>query len=122
MIDGAPNRREGFNELRWAGLIESRPGVGTVVVADSVEAVREHGRALYERIGCRTRRGRLVITEDELVSASNGSSRASKARASGGSDGRVVRIEVFEARETRFFTGDSQARTSWCLTSAGCGS
>ena len=65
----APNTVvKAYNELQRAGLIESRPGVGTVVVADSGEAVREqHVEALYERIGVLVRDAvGLGITEDEL--------------------------------------------------------
>ncbi len=65
----APNTVvKAYNELQRAGLIESRPGVGTVVVADSGEAVREQQvEALYERIGVLVRDAvGLGITEDEL--------------------------------------------------------
>jgi len=57
-----------YNELQRAGLIESRPGVGTVVVADSGEAVREQQvEALHERIRVLVRDAvGLGITEDEL--------------------------------------------------------
>jgi GntR family transcriptional regulator len=65
----APNTVvKAYNELQRSGLIESRPGVGTVVVEDSGEAVREHQlEALYERIGVLVRDAvGLGITEDEL--------------------------------------------------------
>jgi GntR family transcriptional regulator len=65
----APNTIvKAYNELQRAGLIDSRPGVGTVVVADSGEAVREHQvEALHERIGVLVRDAvALGITEDEL--------------------------------------------------------
>lgn len=65
----APNTVvKAYNELQRAGLIVSRPGVGTVVVADSGEAVREQQvEALYERIGVLVRDAvGLGITEDEL--------------------------------------------------------
>ncbi len=65
----APNTVvKAYNELQRAGLIESRPGVGTVVVTDSGEAVREQQvEALYERIGALVRNAvGLGITEDEL--------------------------------------------------------
>ncbi len=65
----APNTVvKAYNELQRAGLIESRPGVGTVVVADSGEAVREQQvEALHERIGVLVRDAvGLGITEDEL--------------------------------------------------------
>jgi GntR family transcriptional regulator len=65
----APNTVvKAYNELQRAGLIESRPGVGTVVVADSGEAVREQQvEALHERIGALVRDAvGLGITEDEL--------------------------------------------------------
>jgi GntR family transcriptional regulator len=65
----APNTIvKAYNELQRAGLIDSRPGVGTMVVADSGEAVREHQvEALHERIGVLVRDAvALGITEDEL--------------------------------------------------------
>lgn len=65
----APNTVvKAYNELQRAGLIESRPGVGTVVVADSGEAVREQQvEALHERIRVLVRDAvGLGITEDEL--------------------------------------------------------
>lgn len=65
----APNTVvKAYNELQRMGLIESRPGVGTVVLANSGEAVREQQvEALYERIGVLVRDAvGLGITEDEL--------------------------------------------------------
>ncbi len=65
----APNTVvKAYNELQRAGLIESRPGVGTVVVADSGETVREQQiEALYERIGVLVRDAvGFGFTEDEL--------------------------------------------------------
>jgi GntR family transcriptional regulator len=65
----APNTVvKAYNELQRAGLIESRPGVGTVVVGDSGEVVREQQvEALHERIGVLVRDAvGLGITEDEL--------------------------------------------------------
>lgn len=65
----APNTVvKAYNELQRAGLIESRPGVGTVVVGDSGEAVREQQvGALHERIGVLVRDTvGLGITENEL--------------------------------------------------------
>ena len=49
----APNTVvKAYNELQRMGLIESRPGVGTVVVADSGEVVREQQvEELYKRLG-----------------------------------------------------------------------
>ena len=57
-----------YNELQRAGLIESRPGVGTLVVGDSERAVREQQvEALYRRLGVLVRDAAgLGITEDEL--------------------------------------------------------
>jgi GntR family transcriptional regulator len=41
-----------FGELQQVGLIESRPGVRTVVVANNGEAVRKRQvKDLYERLG-----------------------------------------------------------------------
>ena len=57
-----------YKELQRVGLIESRPGVGTLVVAELGEAVREQQtEALYERLGVLVRDAvGLGITEDEL--------------------------------------------------------
>ncbi len=65
----APNAIvKAYNELQRAGLIESKPGVGTVVVADPAETVREQQiEDLYERLGVLVRDAvGLGITEDEL--------------------------------------------------------
>jgi len=65
----APNTVvKAYNELQRMGLIESRPGVGTVVVADLGGAVREQQvKNLYERIGVLVRDAvGLGVTEDEL--------------------------------------------------------
>ncbi len=65
----APNTVvKAYNELQRMGLIESRSGVGTVVVAEFGEAVREQQtKALYERLGVLVRDAvGLGITEDEL--------------------------------------------------------
>ncbi len=65
----APNTVvKAYNELQRAGLIESRPGVGTVVVGDPEGAVREQQvEALYSRLGVLVRDAvGLDITEDEL--------------------------------------------------------
>ncbi len=65
----APNTVvKAYRELQRAGLIESRPGVGTVVVADSGEAVREQQvEALHERVGVLVRDAvGLGIKEDDL--------------------------------------------------------
>ncbi len=65
----APNTVvKAYNELQRMGLIEGRPGVGTVVVGDPGEAVREQRiEVLYERLGVLVRDAvGLGITEDEL--------------------------------------------------------
>ena len=65
----APNTVvKAYNELQRMGLIESRPGVGTVVVGNPEEAVREQRiEDLYERLGTLVRDAvGLGITEDEL--------------------------------------------------------
>jgi GntR family transcriptional regulator len=65
----APNTVvKAYNELQRMGLIESRPGVGTVVVARSGEAVREQQlEAFYGRLESLVRDAvGLGITEDEL--------------------------------------------------------
>ncbi len=65
----APNTVvKAYNELQRMSLIESRPGVGTVVVAEPTEAVREQQiEDLYERLGVLVRDAvGLGVTEDEL--------------------------------------------------------
>jgi GntR family transcriptional regulator len=65
----APNTVvKAYNELQRAGLIESRPGVGTVVAVNLEEVVREQQvEALYERLGMLVRDAvGLGITEDDL--------------------------------------------------------
>ncbi len=65
----APNTVvKAYNELQRMGLIESRPGVGSVIVAEPAEAVREQQiEDLYERLGVLVRDAvGLGITEDEL--------------------------------------------------------
>lgn len=65
----APNTVvKAYNELQRMGLIESRAGVGTVVVADTGEVVRERQvEALYERLVVLVRDAvGLGITEDDL--------------------------------------------------------
>ena len=65
----APNTVvKAYGELRRMGLIESRPGVGTVVAAGPEEAVREQQiEALYERLGVLVHDAvGLGVTEDEL--------------------------------------------------------
>jgi GntR family transcriptional regulator len=65
----APNTVvKAYSELQRAGLIESRPGVGTVVVGDPEGAVREQQvEALHRRLGMLVRDAvGLGITEDDL--------------------------------------------------------
>lgn len=65
----APNTVvKAYNELQRARLIESRPGVGTVVVGDLEEVAREQQiEDLYRRLGVLVRDAvGLRITEDEL--------------------------------------------------------
>src|SRR5919112_3144714 len=65
----APNTVvKAYNELQRAGLIESRPGVGTVVAGNLEEVVREQQiEALYERLGMLVRDAvGLGVTEDDL--------------------------------------------------------
>ena len=65
----APNTVvKAYGELQRMGLIESRPGVGTVVAGELDEAVREQQiENLYERLGVLVRDAvGLGLTEDEL--------------------------------------------------------
>ncbi len=65
----APNTVvKAYNELQRMGLIESRPGVGTAVVGNPEEAMREQRiEDLYERLDTLVRDAvGLGITEDEL--------------------------------------------------------
>lgn len=65
----APNTVvKAYNELQRAGLIESRPGVGTLVVGDPEGVVREQQvEDLYRRLRILVRDAAgLGITEDEL--------------------------------------------------------
>jgi GntR family transcriptional regulator len=65
----APNTVvKAYNELQRMGLIQSRPGVGTVIVAEPGKAVREQQvEDLYQRLGVLVRDAvGLGITEDEL--------------------------------------------------------
>lgn len=65
----APNTVvKAYNELRRMGLIESRPGVGTLAIGDPGGAVREKQiEDLYERLGVLIRDAvGLGITEDDL--------------------------------------------------------
>src|ERR671916_3182483 len=65
----APNTVvKAYNELQRAGLIQSRPGVGTVVAEDLEEVVREQQvEALHERLGMLVRDAvGLGVTEDDL--------------------------------------------------------
>lgn len=65
----APNTVvKAYGELQREGLIESRPGVGTVVAAGAGEMSRgRQVEALYERLGLLVRDAAgLGISEDEL--------------------------------------------------------
>ena len=65
----APNTIvKAYNELQRAGLIESRPGVGTVVTEGVGDVARERRvEALYERLAVLVRDAvGLGLTEDEL--------------------------------------------------------
>ena len=65
----APNTVvKAYSELQRTGLIESRPGVGTVVVGELDEAVREQQiENLYERLAVLVRDAvGLGVTEDAL--------------------------------------------------------
>lgn len=68
-LNVAPNTVvKAYNELQRDGLIESRPGVGTVVAQEVGEKARERGvEALYERLGELVRDAvGLGLTEDDL--------------------------------------------------------
>lgn len=68
-LNVAPNTVvKAYNELQREGLIESRPGVGTVVAGGVGEKARERGiEALYERLGVVVRDAvGLGLTEDDL--------------------------------------------------------
>jgi GntR family transcriptional regulator len=68
-LNVAPNTVvKAYNELQRDGLIESRPGVGTVVAQEAGEKTRERGvEALYERLGELVRDAvGLGLTEDDL--------------------------------------------------------
>ncbi|MGH3085816.1 MAG: GntR family transcriptional regulator [Rubrobacteraceae bacterium] len=65
----APNTIvKAYNELRRMGIVESRPGVGTVVVEGIEEVSRERRvEAVYERLQELVRDAALLgITQDEL--------------------------------------------------------
>jgi GntR family transcriptional regulator len=65
----APNTIvKAYNELQRAGLVESRPGAGTVVAAGVEEAAREQRvEAVFERVRVLVRdAAALGISEDEL--------------------------------------------------------
>ena len=65
----APNTVvKAYNELQRMGVIESRPGVGTMVVAEPGEAVHERQiEDLYERLSVLVWDAvGLGVTEDEL--------------------------------------------------------
>jgi GntR family transcriptional regulator len=65
----APNTVvKAYNELQRMGLIESRPGAGTVVASGVGEAAREAKvEALFERLGVLVRDAvGLGISEDDL--------------------------------------------------------
>ena len=68
-LNVAPNTVvKAYSELQRDGLIESRPGVGTVVSQDVGEKARERGiEALYDRLGELVRDAvGLGLTEDDL--------------------------------------------------------
>lgn len=68
-LNVAPNTVvKAYNELQREGLIESRPGVGTVVAGGVGEKARERGiEVLYERLGVVVRDAvGLGLTEDDL--------------------------------------------------------
>lgn len=65
----APNTIvKAYNELQREGLVESRPGVGTVIAEGVAEVAREgKRRAIFERLRVLVRdAAALGITEDDL--------------------------------------------------------
>lgn len=65
----APNTIvKAYNELQREGLVESRPGVGTVIAKGVAEVAREgKRRAIFERLRLLVRdAAALSITEDDL--------------------------------------------------------
>ena len=65
----APNTIvKAYNELQRGGLVESRPGVGTVVAEGVAEVARGHQReAIFERLRVLVRdAAALGISEDDL--------------------------------------------------------
>ena len=65
----APNTIvKAYNELQREGLVESRPGVGTVIAEGVAEVAREgKRRAIFERLKVLVRdAAALGITEDDL--------------------------------------------------------
>lgn len=89
----APNTVvKAYNELQREGLIESRPGVGTVVVADFGEAVRgRQVEALYGRLGELVRDAAgLGITEDELWERFEAEFERARERGDSMKEGRVL--------------------------------
>ncbi len=87
----APNTVvKAYNELQRMGLIESWPGVGTIVVARSGEAVREQQlEAFYERFGSLVRDA--VGSGSRRTSSGSGSTRSSSASTAGQSARRRTR-------------------------------
>ena len=70
----APNTIvKAYNELQRMGLVESRPGVGTVVVEGVEEVAREQRvEAIFERLRVLVRdAASLGISEDELWASLN---------------------------------------------------
>jgi len=65
----APNTIvKAYNELQRMGLIESRPGVGTVVSGQAVSAIRQHQvDALFERLRVLVRDAAAMgVSDNEL--------------------------------------------------------
>ena len=82
----APNTVvKAYNELQRAGLIESRPGVGTVVARDVEELAREARRgAFFERLEALVRDAvGLGISQDELWERIDGEFDRAHGRATG---------------------------------------